>query len=77
MSELTTYHTFFFATAACVPLATVTAAAAAAAGGAAVGPELQQVQLAARDTIFNEAHAANAPRLVADTRLYGEVRLNI
>jgi hypothetical protein len=53
------------AVAACVP--------AAAAAAAAPAAELQQVKLAARDTIFCEAIAAHAPRLVADTSLYSQV----
>jgi hypothetical protein len=37
--------------------------------------ELQQVKLSACDSIFNGAVAAQAPRLVADTKLYSKVRL--
>jgi hypothetical protein len=35
------------------------------------------VKLAAQNTIFMEAQAANVARLVPDTSLYGKVRLSL
>jgi hypothetical protein len=53
----------------------IAACGPAAAAAAAMASELQQVKLSASDSIFNEAVAAQAPRLVADTKLYSKVRL--